>query len=791
MMFRKSIFILVCFGSLLNAVDLNTTNNIANPFPAPTLVEKDMAKESNSSDASEWNIADFKKHYENNGLNEGVIGNTNTFMNEGAKGKLSTSQNPNYMTTDSLNNNKDLNNSDWLSWDDSMRDIIVNNALKNVNVSLLSQGETRISCFMARDIAFQWQCSKNGLIFGGEMESDGKTARLKCEHECYEQAMCVSVQDTFNATNSFKQTNASWKGTVSKDTNASFTISVPDKRILSSISIELPMQYKNIGLTLQYVQNGKTQHALNALNLETIDANSTIPINMQLSSFKLIFNALNKDANSSKDINGTEVSITSISLNHVQDKKFICPDLQDVKDSQIILGHQCNGGKTTSFSSVNGNHYELCSTDSLKGNNPDGTFSDEASCNASCKISFGCKPNYTTMTTNTLEQFREACMVDVENVMCSDTTEDCKVARLTKAPILNEVVFNAGPKGINSVTDGVQIEGVRRPRVEPNETLSFERKKQEEWKDGAFRNMAQYSKYNETNSSIGDKTEAQYAYRYRIGAGISVGLPGANNASVRGISWLLKPNALDANNGIKKYFYSILKVRFGYNSYDINGDKLKKFKDIWYLKTTKNNDSLLPIRYIDEVAYLGTIDGNVTFSNNQNAKIQDVTFSGESWIPFNPSQKAQYFDSSTLDGNSTGGLPYWEIPIIYNTGLITKNLIGMVTSRDPLPKNTPHYNTNIDGTGDGMLYFEIYTYYSDEEKTFNDLYDLIEKEEMRKIYKSTEALLSKTTIYGDSYQNKDINIFRYGSAENTTVYTQIYPKKDDIGKKGYIFVFIQ
>ena len=140
-MLRKFTFILMCFSSFLNAVDLNTTNNIANPFSAPTLVEKDMAKESNSTDSGQWNIADFKTHFENNGMNEGVIGNTNTFMNEGTKGTLSTSQNPNQMTTESLKNNKDLNNSDWLSWDDSMKDIVVNNALKN---AILCSTRTRL-----------------------------------------------------------------------------------------------------------------------------------------------------------------------------------------------------------------------------------------------------------------------------------------------------------------------------------------------------------------------------------------------------------------------------------------------------------------------------------------------------------------------------------------------------------------------------------------------------------------------------------------------------------------------
>lgn len=225
-------------------------------------------------------------------------------------------------------------------------------------------------------------------------------------------------------------------------------------------------------------------------------------------------------------------------------------------------------------------------------------------------------------------------------------------------------------------------------------------------------------------------------------------------------------------------------------SYDVDGNKLKKFKDIWYLKTSSNNDSLLPIRFIDEVAYLGTVDSNVTFTNNQNAKMQDVTFNGTSWLPFNPSQQAQYFMKNKLDTNGTK-LPYWEIPILNNSGLITKELKGMITSRDRLPSNAIHYDTKIDGTGDGMLYYEIYVYYAEDQKTFSELYDLIDSLKMQKIYKSTEAHLYPTSIKGDGLPNKDIEIFQYGDASHTSIYSRIYPKSEDIGKKGFVFVFVQ
>jgi len=792
---RKTIIVgcVLALGSMLMA-ETNTTNpkaNLTNPFTPPTLVEKNIEAETNSTDSSKWNLTDFKKHFTDNGMNEGMIGNTNTLMMQGTEGALSSSQNPNKMTTDSLKNNEDVNNSDWLSgWSNAVQDVVIQNAIQNTSVSLLEIDDTKINCFLTRDISFQWQCTKNGLLFGGEMNSNGKTARLKCEHECYEQETCVSVQDTYDSTNFYKKADVSWKGTISKDANLTFNVSVNSSRILNFAQVELPQKYKNIGMSIEYIgKNNKTMYAVKNINLETYDSNNTVQINSQISNLKFTLSPLKKD------INETEVIVSGVNLTYVADRKFICPALQNVKELvQDSLGNKCLNGQITTFTLTNGKTYELCSTSSLQGDNKDGTFSNESSCNAVCKVSYECEPNYTTMTTDTLEQIREACMVNDENSMCSDTTEDCKVARLTKAPILNEIVFNATSKAVNTIVDGVQIQGTNRPRVEPNETLNYERKKQEEWKDGAFMDMSKFSKYNKTTTAIGKESPVQHAYRMSIGQGSNIGLPGTSNVATRGLMWLLKPNSLDVNSGSNKYFYSILKARFGYMDYDIYGAKQKKFKEIWYLKTSENNDDLLAIKYGKDIGYIGSVDGNFSFIYNEYASMQDMTFNtaSKTWVPFNPAQTAQYFKTSKMDGNETGGYPYWEIPIVNNSGLIIKQLDGMVTSRDPLPTRKEYFDTKMDGTGDGMLYYEALVYYSNTPRTFSELYALIDSGEMKSIYKSTEAHLYPSSIDGDgSLSNKDIKIFKYGPASDSTIYTQIYPKAEDVGKKGFIFIFMQ
>ena len=786
--FKTIIFTLLVSVAFLEADNNNTLNN---PFQPATTVERNVATQTNDTNTSNWNIADFKNHFTNNGMNDGMAGNTNTVMMQGTQGGLASTQDPNKLTNDSLKINPETNATSWMQgWDTTISNTIKSNALNNINVALPFAGKNEIDCFITRDISFQYQCTKNNMVYGGDMNSNGKMAKLKCEHDCFSQETCVSVQDTFNATNVIKQTSATWIGSVSKDANLTITIPIFEKRIMNKMAIDMPAQYSGINLSVEYTKNDNTkQSALSKINLQTYDNNASIPIDAVVKSIKLTYQVNNKD------INATNVKINAISFSYVSDRKFICPILQDVKNlDQSTLGNKCLYGQLTTFTMSNGKEYELCSTTASKGNNPDGTFSDEGSCSAICKMSYACKPNYTTMNTATLEQLREGCMQGSDNIGCSDISEDCKISRVTKAPILNETVFNASTQSRNTITDGAQIQGTDRPRIEANDILSYERKKQEEWKDVAFKDMSLNSKYNKTDSVIGGISPAQNAYRIQLGMGVDVGLSGSTNVATRGLMWTLKPKSTDANNGINKFFYAIIKTRLGYMDYDVNGEKQKKFKDIWYLKTSLNTDDLLPIKYGKDIGYIGSIDGNITFVYNQYASLEDKTFntSSKTWVAFNPNQTAQHFTDNLLNASDNNGKPFWEFPVVNNSGLIVKQFGGMTIHRDPLPTRTEYFDGVMDGTGDGMLYYEVFVYYTSTQQTFSQLYTLMNSGEMPSIYKSAEPYMYSKTLAGDGVQsNKNIKIFKYGPPTKTSVFTQMYPNTQDIGKKGFIYVFIQ
>ena len=62
--------------TVAHSAETNSTQpKLTNPYASPTLVEKNMDMETNSSDAATWNIADFKNHFKNNGMDESIIGN--------------------------------------------------------------------------------------------------------------------------------------------------------------------------------------------------------------------------------------------------------------------------------------------------------------------------------------------------------------------------------------------------------------------------------------------------------------------------------------------------------------------------------------------------------------------------------------------------------------------------------------------------------------------------------------------------------------------------------------------
>jgi hypothetical protein len=137
-------------------------------------------------------------------------------------------------------------------------------------------------------------------------------------------------------------------------------------------------------------------------------------------------------------------------------------------------------------------------------------------------------------------------------------------------------------------------------------------------------------------------------------------------------------------------------------------------------------------------------------------------------------------------------LPYWNIPVINDIGNLANELKGAVRRVENTTSGTiRHYNGNYDGTGDGMLVYSVYTGYSKNELDYEMIFDKIDAGEFLKIYKFKEERLYRNNPLSNTPESDLFEIYQYGPADSATVFVTIKPKQEDIGKKGFIYVFFQ
>ncbi|WP_457748586.1 hypothetical protein [Sulfurimonas sp.] len=780
-MIKKCMY-LILIPYLLFGADSNLTN----PFPEATVVKDNLPQETNSSDMENWNSQDWNSYFVGKGADDSVAGNAKLMMGNTNESKVAYSQNPNLLTTDSVKADPNLKDSeDIKGWDSHDQADVLANSLNNTYVSVLDISD-KIECYITRDISFQYKCESTGLIYGGEMQKSGRDARLKCDQDCYEQKPCVNVNAEaalssatvsnltcdFSVSNSCETSAALDTDKIIKDLTLNFEDTLVDNNSTNKSKeylITILLTHKN-GTVTSVIKNFRRSFTTDESTMNIGDTASKIDI--KVAKFE--------------ENNNTIANLSNIKVNYKKNDKYICRYLQNMNDIDgKSFANNCASGNIQTFE-YQGEEYKICNDGMLGADNSDGTFSNEQSCLSVCKIPQSCVPSYNVFTTNALKTFREGCIEGQAG--CSNTNEDCKVARLKGDTVIDEAVFDATANKTTTIQSGIQIKGVIRPRIDPGADLDFERRNQEEWKDEAFKDMASNNKYSSVISAIGENTQEQNAYSIHFLSGATYGVSGG---SIRTLYWKLKPPAFDVNNDATYYLYSILVADIGYHDYSANGTLEQKKKQIWYIKTSAD-DTFKAIKIGENLGYDGLDENNNTQVNTiASSALENKTFTSNAWYPYSTSSYAEYFTTQKFENND---LPYWRFPIVSNLGNLVYKLQGMVRSVTRISGgyDQKYYSGNFDGTGDGLLTFSVYTYYSPNRLSYDNLFSKIDDKEMKKIYKQGEEYLYTQKTEGDADGNNTVvQIFQYGTSDKTSLYTIIHPKKEDIGKKGFIFVFMQ
>lgn len=807
-MIRKIFLVaIICLNLFAQDTMPTTQNKIENTMPPKITVSEGIPAETNSSLPENWNVLDWKKHVENEANTSMPLNNslpTNAQATVGSvfqqHSDIAFSGNYNELSSQALIANESLSgdNSIQNGYTSDFENSMIEESIDNPFVNLIDIPDT-ISCYIARDISFRWECPIDNMVYGGDIQSDGREARLKCENGCYSQKPCVNVGTAdSNSTQEYLDLLCDFTANPSGCTY-SYALSANGIRTINASFLATPENKQKYKLSVSTINDGnKFENLVTNMNNLIFDNNMTIRINKIAKNISFNISPILEN-----NTTVGNVLINKITINMKENQKWICPSLQNIEvyeDNNMT--YNCPSGNIVSLVGANSNSYSICNDGLYPADNQDGTFSSEQMCISMCKTGVKCEPNTTTMTTSTLEHsFREACLEGQPN--CSNSNYDCKNARLSNEVIVNETVFDASRTPIITIQNSIAVAGTSRPRISNTQTGSeteseYQIIHREEWKDEAFQDMVNSAKYVISKTKIGEDSNSSSGYRKGITSGANYGQ--SSLSGVNSLSWNLKPKALDANNGQSYKLYALFEANIFYSGYNIEGNAVKKAKKVWYVKDS-GSDVFHGIKFGDDIGYYelqkNVDENNITtlskeFFPNIHATIDYKRFNtfSETWVAYSPaSTLAPAFSTMVFDAQHQ--LPYWNIPLVENLNSLAYTMEGFVRRREPVPSSTKHYTGVFDGTGDGLLSLKVYVGYDINDLSYEEIFQKIDNEEFHEIYSMLEERLYKNAPRSDSSNTQLIDLYQYGPSNNTTIYATIKTKEEDIGKKGFIYVFFQ
>lgn len=750
-------------------------------------------------DTKQWTSKDWQN---NSQTDSSLIGNTSMRTQSMPGMSFGVGGNPNNMTTKGLQEESSLADEPSIhAWTEDTMNNIISSSTSHSSLQAISSDT--VKCYISRDIPIRYKCSHTGLLYGDSINGDGFVAKNQCESECYEQYEAseiieegsfenVSVSDINLATatqeelDEFLESDAYINETdeaVKKQLKKEFLykefeteITLNSIYVLNTITFKNVIQGSHIYMDIFYINKYDTELPLVSAYKLQGEGQIEYPVNQIVKKIKF-------------KVYGGEVDTTAlienISLNY-NGGAYICSHLQDLSTRNAgDFAYICPSGKIKTLQKGY-KTYKICEDYGTVGDNLDGTFSTAQEANSICKKNYSCKIDVTLMTTTALQNFREGCIQGQSN--CEADT--CKNLRLTNAMIVDENVFDAGTQPIKTIVSGTQVKGAKRPRILLREDLTFQQRTAQELKDEAYKNMLDGKTFALSEVTVGEDTQESSAYNI----GISNSGTYAGSAK-RALFWLLKPRAFDVDSGIKK-FYSVFDVVVERKVANAEGGSDKIKDRIFYIKTGAS-DVLKPFARIKDWArnvITEDADGNINYENyileTNSLKFEFFDNTQQKWITHSSSLTAEYFERDEI---TLTDKPYLRKRIISDIGNLIYFFTGTVKriTKDG-PFETKHYTGSFDGTGEVVVKVTNYNFLRDDSQslTYAQIVEMIENKEIEPIYDSLEYGAMAQDVRDDTGKiAQDIQLYLYGHDNKKTGYARIFPKKEDVGKTGFIYLF--
>lgn len=760
-------------ASTYRDLKLSPSNTITSrTYNDPTGETEHTQRDSSGKVTKEWNAKDWQGYFQQNGSGGDKIGNVRMDLGDMFGADKAFGGNPNEMSSGALSTNESTKDAPVIkAWTDAYQSEVAGDSVSHNTVAITTN--QTVKCYITRDLPISWQCSKTLQTFGGGMNENGLRAKQQCDENCYEQYACLSVNNN-PTVNVINIDNLSL--TTVGSSNVSKTLSSDTKLYKITFDVEIENLNNATGgyiyLDITYLDKTQikplaTKYRLSANETKTIYVNDYVD---QL------------DIKVTIDKSDTKATLKNIKAEHQLNSQFICRESQDISDSppnQYAL--KCPSGNIIEFTSGI-TSYKICADYGIVGDNRNGTFSTQAGCENICRKPHACSIYTGNMTTSSLEQFREGCIAGQSN--CSTNT--CKNLRLTNTPILAENVFNASGTLTKTIENSNQIQGVVRPRVLLSEDVNFQARTQEEWKDEAYLYMINNQNYKISSFAIGEDTEQSDAYNINISTTNSIGMP------KRGLMWVLKPKAYDV--GKNQYMYAIVEAIFQRSVLLPDGTKEYVKNKVLYAKTGAGDSfKAFAIKRDWARSNTPTNSGDVmqdlssTYTENLSSYWEYKTFNSglNTWVGIGSSGLLESFQNGTL----TVDKPYKRIGIINDIGSMLYTLPGR--ARRISSYQVSDYVNTDDGTGETFANYKVYTLNKNSlSLTYSDIVTMIDNKEITPIFDAlSQGAYPKSVKNDNGGSEENINMYLYGEDTSKQGFIRILPRKDELGKKGFIFIF--
>lgn len=808
----KIMFVLTIVIGLNAADDINKTKmDIVNNTASPILTKH--YKDANASDAniSRWNTKAWEAEMHKNGLtSNSIIGNTMSIFGSSAEGKLANSGDLSKMKTSELQNNSAFaKNKSIGAFDSALQNVVMNDVANNAYGKVGTRSK-KIKCYITRDIGQTYRCTApgNSLMMSSGMGGRDAMSKLKndCEGQCFTQSSCTNMRQ--NEQN-LSVSEPSKAVTLTKSSpSMSFIINTMSNQTINTIDFNETGKGANLKYTVSYIdRNGKKITLIENL-LSNAGSLQNFSLYIGDIAQSITFTAML--ATPYADSINAKISIENISVNYHTNSQFVCPSVQDI--SNYLPGefaNICNNGKKTTLTRTEGSitkTFTICANSIYPGQNPDGSFYQRHACESVCRRQYECKLLAGgQINFEGLKGFREGC-IENTSLDCNNFNNDCQQARLNMdAKIVNELVFGGNLRPVPTIVGGVAT-GVERPRLSlsnlaptlgadggsysPND-IQFENQKKEEWKDKAYSDMMKESNWNVTLPRVGENTAANHAYGINLKSGSFYGFSGT---SIRALMWRLKPAAFDVGSGTTFKLYAVVRAIVQNYRYDQSGTGVKRpyYDEIWYLKTNIN-DSFKPFYYnLDAYEIMSNpIDYNLTLPSYQPKSTsvgQYSTFDGTSWLSIGSSDLAESFKNEGFTATNA----FWEYEILADMEAKYDTLPGIIKSIRHIGEyqDIPLYSGRKDfASGGTIVKLSVSTGYSSSALSYQNIKDMVGDGTITTIFETGNENLYPRYFRGDGEKDNNVAIYFYGKQGNGSAYFNIKPRKDHIGKKGFIFVY--